>query len=124
MNECGYVPIKLFMETSLNFISFSLVTNYYSFDFFFKLKNVKVILSSWAVQNQVVTWIWPVGQFADRCCRGYYFILFFHVCLIIYCQKVYKSRREDPLINNEGKLLSITTFEIILTPVFSYWGGS
>ena len=35
---------------------------YSSFDFFSQLlKNVKIITSSWAIEKQVVNWIWLVG---------------------------------------------------------------
>lgn len=33
---------------------------YFSFDFLQSFKNVKIIFSSWAIQKQVVDWIWLV----------------------------------------------------------------
>ena len=39
-------------------------SKYYSSDFFPQpLKNVKTILSSWAIQTQVGGWIWPMGHY-------------------------------------------------------------
>ena len=45
-------------------MSFSWVVKYYSsFDFFSQLfKNVRNILSEWAICKQVAGWIWPVGH--------------------------------------------------------------
>lgn len=63
MNEHGWAPITLYLWT-LNFRLHIISTSHdiffpSSFDTFSHLKNCKNILTSQAIQIQVVGWIWP-----------------------------------------------------------------
>lgn len=58
------VPLKFyFWILTLNSIWFFWATKcYFSFDVFQPLKKVDKSLSLWAIQNQAIGWIWPVGS--------------------------------------------------------------